>query len=72
MPKMAMGGMTDYRSGGPIPGKAKVSGDSERNDTVPAMLSPGEIVVPRSKAQDPNMAAQFAHAIAMKNKKGKR
>ena len=34
--------------GGHIGGKAKVDGDSEVNDTVPAMLSPGELVIPRS------------------------
>jgi hypothetical protein len=35
-------------NGGTINGRAKVSGDSRVNDTVPAMLSPGEIVIPRS------------------------
>ncbi len=60
------GGPIDYRAGGSIPGQAQVSGDSLKNDTVPAMLSPGEIVVPRSKAQDPKSAAQFAAAVAMK------
>ena len=34
--------------GGHVGGKAKVDGDSEVNDTVPAMLSPGELVIPRS------------------------
>jgi hypothetical protein len=34
--------------GGHIAGKANVPGDSEENDTVPAMLSPGELVIPRS------------------------
>jgi len=42
----------DMTDGGKVPGKAKLLGDSEQNDTVPAMLSPGEIVVPRSAAQD--------------------
>lgn len=40
--------MTDFRSGGQVPGHAPVHGDSPRNDIVPAMLSPGEQVVPRS------------------------
>jgi len=31
-----------------VPGKPKVSGDSEKNDTVPMRLSPGEAVLPRS------------------------
>lgn len=34
--------------GGIIPGKAKVKGDSEKNDVVPALLSPGEAVIPRT------------------------
>lgn len=36
--------------GGLIKGKASKPGDSEDNDTVPALLSPGEIVIPRSIA----------------------
>jgi hypothetical protein len=34
--------------GGHVGGEAEVPGDSEENDTVPAMLSPGELVIPRS------------------------
>lgn len=37
--------------GGKIPGHAPVAGDSKLNDLVPAKLSPGEVVVPRSLAQ---------------------
>ena len=54
-----------------VPGKAEVKGDSLKNDKVPTMLSPGEIVVPRSKAGDPDKAAQFAKAVAMKSKRKK-
>lgn len=43
----ADGGIT-MKSGGMIPGHAKVSGDSKANDTVPIRVSPGEAVVPRS------------------------
>lgn len=46
------GKIHDLRDGGSVPGKAKVKGDSPKNDTVPAMLSPGEVVVPRSHAND--------------------
>lgn len=47
--------------GGYIPGHAKVVGDSPENDTVPAKLSPGELVVPRSVvAQGPQAIAAFA------------
>jgi hypothetical protein len=58
--------------GSRVPGVAKVDGDSEKNDTVPALLSPGEIVVPRSAAKDPEKAAAFAKSVAMRSKKGKK
>lgn len=56
--------------GGLIPGYAK-GGDSKANDTVPAMLSPGEVVLPRSvtKAGDaPDKAKAFVEAIRKKHK----
>jgi hypothetical protein len=47
--------------------------DNEKNDVVPAMLSPGEIVLPRSIVNAPNApvaAAKFVEALlANKNKK---
>lgn len=49
--------------GGKVPGTAEVEGDSYANDKVPAMLSPGEIVVPRSKAKDPDKAKEFIDHI---------
>jgi hypothetical protein len=58
--------------GAMVPGKAKVDGDSYSNDTVPALLSPGEIVVPRSAAKDPEKAAAFAHSVAMRARKKKK
>jgi hypothetical protein len=42
----------DFRKGGHVPGKAKVQGDSPKNDTVDAKLSPGEVVIPRSATSD--------------------
>ena len=55
--------------GGKVPGKANVSGDSQENDVVPAMLSPGEIVIPRSKADDPEKAKEFIdHLLKSKPK----
>lgn len=57
-----------FSRGGEVPGRAKVFGDDERNDTVPAMLSPEETVVPRSLSKNPIAAAMFAAAIAMKMK----
>lgn len=53
-------------AGGGVPGRAHVMGNSLRNDTVPAMLSPGEIVLPRSvteAADSPKKAAAFVAAI---------
>lgn len=63
---MARGGLV-MKNGGSVPGQAQVFGDSPRNDTVPARLSPGEMVIPRSKAQDPQLAKQFVqHLIRQK------
>lgn len=50
--------------GGRVPGHAEVHGDSEKNDKVPALLSPGEVVIPRSKAKDGDKAKAFVEAIA--------
>jgi hypothetical protein len=53
-------------AGGLIQGTPQAPGDSPRNDTVPAMLSPGEIVIPRTVAQSvdaPDRAAEFVAAI---------
>ena len=63
-------GMMRKAHGGKIEGKAKVPGDSQANDTVPAMLSPGEIVIPRSKASDPAKAKEFVDGLLKSDKKG--
>jgi hypothetical protein len=60
------------RGGGPVPGVAQVKGDSTKNDIVPAVLSPGEIVLPRSVTMAenaPKAAAQFV-ADHLKRVKG--
>jgi hypothetical protein len=52
--------------GAEVPGKVKYQGDTRSNDTVPALLSPGEIVLPRSVAQSeeaPEKAKKFVEAI---------
>lgn len=46
-----VGGIVGLAGGGVVPGQARVPGDSPANDTVPAMLSPGEVVLPRSAVQ---------------------
>lgn len=56
--------------GGEVPGRARAAGDSPTNDTVPAMLSPGEIVLPRTVAQSedaPERAAKFVEAVRRHN-----
>lgn len=58
--------------GGFIPGKAKVEGDSPENDTVHALLSPGEVVIPRSVMQsdDPgDKAKEFIEQLKSQPKK---
>lgn len=60
-------------SGGKVEGQAQVKGDSAKNDTVPAMLSPGEIVIPRSHVGGPDQAAAFLNGLMGWNlKTGKR
>ncbi len=57
--------------GGSVPGKAKVQGDSKDNDTQPTMLSPGEVVIPRSIMNSPQMekkAIEFLRHLKSKNK----
>lgn len=56
----ANGGMAcSYKDGGHVPGKAAVPGDSYKNDTVKAVLSPGEIVIPRSHAISKDLAKAY-------------
>lgn len=59
------------KEGGKVPGEASVNGDSYSNDTVPAMLSPGEVVIPRHVMQsdDPvKGAAEFVKQVMSKKK----
>lgn len=49
--------------GGVVPGKAETKGDSVKNDKVPALLSPGEIVIPRSAAKSAESAKAFIDAL---------
>lgn len=55
--------------GGKVPGKAPVKGDSYSNDKVHALLSAGEIVLPRSISQAadaPEKAREFVAALIAK------
>jgi hypothetical protein len=52
-----------------FPGKAKVKGDSEQNDNIPANLEEGGVVVPRTKADNDNDSREFLQAIAEEKRK---
>lgn len=68
-------GKSPMAAGKTIPGKAKVEGDSYANDTVPATLEEGGIVIPRSVVQSENpeeRARKFVAAVlARKQQKRK-
>lgn len=59
-------GGNPMKKGHMIPGKAKVEGDSPKNDTVKAELEPGGVVLPRSVTQaedNSSRAREFMKAI---------
>lgn len=63
-------GFAKRAHGGVIPGQAQIKGDSTSNDTVPTMLSPGEIVIPRTMASDSEKAKAFIdHLMSSKEKR---
>ncbi len=72
MPMKAMQGYSSFVEGGNVPGKPKVEHNSYSNDTVPAMLSPGEIVIPLDELNKGN-PGDAAKAFVLKelDKRGK-
>ena len=54
----------NFKGGGGVPGQARVPGNSRDNDTVPAMLSPGEVVLPRTVVKNPGSLGNFLKAKA--------
>lgn len=71
----ACGGRVNMVQGGQVPGQATVQGDNYANDIVPAMLSPKEIVLPRSvtMGNEPGEKAKaFVDAIKRKHAEGKK
>lgn len=64
---VAHGGEITLDDGGAVPGEAEVPGDSFKNDKVHALLSPGEVVIPRSIAPHPDLAKAFIQRV-MKNR----
>lgn len=64
-------GKASPMAGEHIKGKAKVKGDSLKNDVVPKLLDEGGVVIPRSVMQSPNAAekaAKFVAAVMAKQK----
>ena len=58
------GRVHEMRQGGPVPGNPNVPGDSLHNDTVKALLSPGEVVVPRTVVNaGPETAQAFLREV---------
>jgi hypothetical protein len=57
--------------GAEVPGEPVVEGDSPVNDTKDYKLSPGEIVIPRSAAQDRESAMAFLDALKFDKEKNK-
>lgn len=62
MSMAAYGGL--MKQGGKVGGKAKVGHDSYSNDTVPAMLSPGEVVIDLNTLKDPGPLGKKARFVA--------
>lgn len=80
--KAAGGKIDPMKEGKTVPGKPKVGGakNDYANDTVPAQMEPGSVVIPRAVTKSKNPSAKsiaFVHAIAAKHglsvmpKKGK-
>ena len=63
------GEIHDYLNGGQVGGQAQVPGNSPKNDTVKAMLSPGEVVLPRTVAQHPTTDHVMGFLNRMRAKK---
>lgn len=71
--KYCNGGMSNMKSGGQVQGQAKVSGNSPKNDTVLAMLSPGESVIDRETlARKDKVGEEARFVTAYINKKNRK
>lgn len=51
-----------------FPGKAKVKGDSEKNDVIPRDLDDGGVVIDRENMMSPKKAALFVHKSVAKHR----
>lgn len=59
-------------TGGIIKGQSKIAGDSPKNDTIPIMASPGEIVIKKSSSGNFEDAVSFLRELFNKNDKTKK
>jgi hypothetical protein len=57
----ALGGA--FAHGGVVPGDSPFPGDNEMNDIFPAQLTPGEVVLPKTIANQPELASQYTAAV---------
>jgi hypothetical protein len=57
------------KAGVPVPGKAEVKGNSLKNDKIPALLSPKEIILPRSVTMAPDAPEKAKEFVANLQKK---
>jgi len=57
---------SNFALGGIVKGAQKVMGDSKLNDIVPAILSPGEAVIPKSLMGNPNVNAMIEGILSGK------
>lgn len=60
----AQGGNVQLKDGGKVPGKPAVNKDDYKNDTVPAMVSPGEVVIDLNTMKDKGKLGKMARFVA--------
>lgn len=61
---MGFGKVILKNDGGMVPGQAPVAGDHPKNDIVPAALSPGELIIPRTVVQaGPEAIMKFVNQV---------
>lgn len=65
------GGANPLKIGEKFQGKAKVKGDSKKNDFIPKDLDEGGVVIDRENVMNPEKAALFVHRAIAKRKAGK-
>jgi hypothetical protein len=67
---MSSGGAMMAAHGGMVPGRPEVDEDSAENDKVHALLSPGEVVIPRSVVKHLDKVTEFFRKVTEGSKNG--